>query len=328
MNCRKCGNFLNDNETYCHICGEPVNLPPVNETNINQAYNNQINNNYPVYPSQPTPIVNQNYNQPPTPQIPNQTQETPKKVKKKSSKLKKVIKILLILLLLILIGAGGFIAYKKIEINPPKEEQNNEPSKNENKEDKKDDSENKNSEPENPEEPGNFENNLTITIDDYLFTLPTNLTYTNTENKISATDNTESPNMLFNLFVNKYSYETAKNSVSVIITELTEKDFIVESHGILTYENREYYCYVITYKEITSVYFISSLANDKVVEGYIIGQTEEDIDKSFTNLSFILDKVSQIETNNQLPNRAPYSNLLGLENLKEETLKGVSYNLK
>ena len=38
MNCKKCGNILNQNEILCRICGEKVNIEPTINTNIHSEY--------------------------------------------------------------------------------------------------------------------------------------------------------------------------------------------------------------------------------------------------------------------------------------------------
>ncbi len=70
MNCRKCGNLLNENDPICRVCGEPVNMGTPITNQVNQGTNNQgyVNgvqtptqpmNNEPVVNQQTQPVMNQ-----------------------------------------------------------------------------------------------------------------------------------------------------------------------------------------------------------------------------------------------------------------------------
>jgi hypothetical protein len=251
MNCKKCGNIINEGEKFCRNCGEPVNnletvsnQPIYNEqsTNLNQnninyqtSNINQNNINYQTsnvngYTQQPVQNPINNYNQP----IQNQLNNEPKN---NGSDKKNLLILIGIVAILVVAFVVGYLLINKDKGN---DKSNNKSTTNEYEEtinntvDNSDDKDDWDTDDSTSTD--TTETSTTYTYKNFKFNKISGYDYETTSNGLQITDY----NNVIAIEVTPGSFDIVKNNTDTINSTFENQGYEIKNTTVKTYGGVEY----------------------------------------------------------------------------------------
>ncbi len=267
MNCRKCGNLLNGNETICRVCGENNMIGLNNNFYMNQNMNQNMNQTVAqqqMYSGQQPMYGMQN----------NQYVQPPRK--------NGAFVVIFIILLLVILGLGGFVGYNLLSKNDAKQvEKNKDVSQNN---DNKKETEEKNKE-ESTDKKENEEiatNAIYYELYGYKFPVPKELILERVENSFLITDNTYFQ-LQFSLAADSYSnivshpeyYKQEFEKIGVTIEKYYEKKYV----------GKKFYLFKVNNNGSSALFYVTEVDDNLVGTGIIMATSSSAYEKGLNYVS-------------------------------------------
>lgn len=357
MNCRKCGNLLNENDTYCKICGEVVssgadvnqgtamqnpNPQAVQQVNqpVQQPVQQPVEQSMPQQPvmQQPVQQPQQVVSQPMQQQVPNMQQPmygmpnqnmmnqgvmqapTPKK--------NNLFTILIIILLIAILGLGSFIGYKALTKYDNKVETNKDKDKEkETDKDKDEDKDKDKDKDKEPEKPVVADNKNVYESNGYKFVVPSDLKYQIEDGILTFSDSTT---FQTTMAADYYPYDGIVADQTSIITEIQTTGFQVVDKAEFTVGNRKFYLFQVAYNGQYAIFYFTKLDDYYSAIGLIIARVSEGYDKALEYVAKMIDNSNKTTTfapGENEPTEKPKLNI-DTKLFENSEMQGVEYPIK
>ena len=281
MNCRKCGNLLNENDTFCKVCGEAVNngqvmgSQPVQQP-MQQPMQQPVQPQMMQQPQQP--MQQPNYGMPNNMMGQNSVQPAPNK--SGSS-----FVIILVILLVAIAGLGAFIGYKVLSNNETKQVDKEKDNKTKDTDRDKD----KDKEKE-PEKPVIAENKNVFEISGYKFTIPSELKYQNESGMLTISD---SKTFQANFSVDYYKYEDVVANPQSVAEEIKAMGVGIVNSVERNIGGRKFYLYQIQYTDVSAIFYLTKLDTYTSAMGVAMATTTSGYEKCLEYVGKMVDGVDK-----------------------------------
>lgn len=236
MNCRKCGNLLNENDPFCRVCGEPVNNGAVMGTTVGINNQNVQPNMQQVQPAGQYNQMGQQVNNMQQMQQYGQPMQQPvQTVPQQQKSNKNIILIIIIILLVAAIGVVGFLLVKdNLKDTTKKDDVKVTEKKNDDKEPKND------NKPEDDDKDNDISvnNDNYVTYDGYKFKKQKGFDYSFEGGFLFAvSDKTDIP---YGIIIHDEDYNYVENNIEIIAEELELDGFTDVEYNTLTYKSKRF----------------------------------------------------------------------------------------
>lgn len=330
MNCRKCGNILNEGDMVCRICGEPVqamNQPmaqPMNGGMPGGAMPTPQPTPTPMPTPQSTPGVAPQIQQPVMTPTPSQPVITPEMANSGmgmgqtiapgqpqpmnmsqpmmqqpmngganmgAPKDNKTFKILIGVLLLVIIALGGFVAVKFIGGDKAETKETDDKKKEPTKTEKEPTKTEK--EPEETEDSGNdpiVSEGNYFEYAGYKFAIPSDV-----KSQITSTTLMVSDGKTYSLALSVdrgISFDTVKTSPAAVAEAMTSEGFVAKDYEFKTYDGIEYFVLNVESDGQAGKLFYAELDDVASVMGMIVVKDETAYNTAFKISSKIIKTAS------------------------------------
>lgn len=355
MNCRKCGNLLNNGDKFCTECGEPVVIEQIGEKivqeGIGQVVNNestnQLNvpsqqiNQSPIQPQSQQPIqpetqqrtnqfsqqTQQQTNQmtqqpqPTTYENHNQNLMTNNVVAQSPKKKNTGFMIIVIILLLAILGLGTFIGYKVLFSNDTQQV-----------DDKKSDNKNVDDKINNPIIPD--DNKETPIVSDnknvfesygYKFNIPSELKYNINDNILSLTDNAT---FQTNFYLENYSYSVIRNNPTLITNELEAIGATVYNGAEGLIDGKNFYLFAVEYADQALIFYITEIDSYYCAFGLITATTTDAYGKSLEYISNMVSGAKKTSTFAPSETDPKQEIKINIKEFENSEINGVEYPIQ
>lgn len=285
MNCRKCGNILHESSTSCPFCGEIV----AQRKNIKESTSKT---------PQPaaTEVLDENIKPPLMP--PNNNDNKIRQYDTNHQKEKKSpFPFIIIILIIAFLITGAFLGYKYIS-KDSKNDTINQSEENEQlpaidlENDAIEDNKEDLLEPDIEEKTNYFQ------INDYKFTIPSNLEYEcNYEDYTLILFDTNNFRTAISFDVG--DYETYEFDSQETIKDLEETGYTITNNSTKIINGIEYYLYEGTYESSPILAFTYKLDNNIILIGAIVSNDTTSFDNVLEIISDMINGVEKTNSNNE-----------------------------